>query len=124
MLKIQEIGNGKMRINRGDIFLVNLNPTRGSEQSGVRPCLIIQNDYGNKYSPLTIIAPLTSKKFIKEFFTNVFIPKENSGLDKDSTILLNQIKSVDKRRIIKKLGFLDVYFMDKVEVALKISLGL
>lgn len=104
--------------------MINLNPTIGSEHRGIRPCLILQNDYGNKYSRLTIIAPLTSKIFTKEFFTNVFISKEDSGLDKDSTVLLNQIKTIDKRRIIKKLGSLDFYYMDKVKTALKISLGL
>ena len=113
-----------VEIKRGEIFLVNLNPTKGSEQGGVRPCLIIQNDYGNKYSPLTIIAPLTSKEFTKEFPTNVFLLKKDSKLEKDSTVLLNQIKTIDKRRIIKKLSSLDMFLMNKVDMALKISLKL
>lgn len=111
-------------IKRGELVLVNLEPVKGSEQGGVRPCLVIQNDYGNKHSPLTIIAPLTSKIFTMEFPTNVFVSKENSGLDKDSTILLNQIKTIDKRRIIKKIGSLDIYLMNKVELAIKVCLGL
>lgn len=111
-------------IKRGDIVLVNLEPVKGSEQRGIRPCLIIQNDHGNRHSPLTIIAPLTAKKFTKEFPTNVFVSKEDSVLEKDSTILLNQIKTIDKSRIIKKAGSLDLYLMNKVDRALRISLGL
>jgi len=111
-------------IKRGDIILVNLEPVKGSEQGGVRPCLIIQNDKGNKYSPLTIIAPLTSKKFTKEFPTNVSVVREDSRLDKDSTILLNQIKTIDKSRIIKKISSLNSFLMNKVDLAIKISLAL
>ncbi len=113
-----------VEIKRGSIFLINLEPVKGSEQGGIRPCLIIQNDYGNKYSPLTIIAPLTSKKFSKEFPTNVFVSKEDSSLDKDSTILLNQIRTIDKSRLLKKTSSLDSYIMRKVDKALKISLAL
>ena len=111
-------------IKRGDIILVDLEPVKGSEQGGIRPCLIIQNDKGNKYSPLTIIAPLTSKDFTKEFPTNVFVSREESGLDKDSTILLNQIKTIDKSRIMKKISSLNSFLMNKVDLAIKISLGL
>ncbi len=111
-------------IQRGGIILVNLEPISGSEQGGVRPCLIIQNNYGNEYSPLTIIAPLTSKEFSKKFPTNVFLRKEDSKLDKNSTILLNQIRSIDKSRIIKKIYTLDYEIMEKVDLAIKISLGL
>jgi len=118
------IGNGKMLVKRGEIFLVNLEPIKGSEQGGTRPCLIIQNDFGNRYSPLTIIAPLTSKRFSKEFSTNVFITKQDSGLDKDSTVLLNQIKTIDKSRLIKNVGSIDFSIMNKVDLAIKISIGL
>ena len=86
--------------------------------------MIIQNDLGNKFSPLTIIAPLTSKKFTREFPTNVFVLKQDSKLDKDSTILLNQIRTIDKRRIIKKISTLNDFIMNKVDLAIKISLGL
>jgi len=113
-----------MLVKRGEIFLVNLEPIKGSEQGGTRPCLIIQNDFGNRYSPLTIIAPLTSKRFSKEFSTNVFITKQDSGLDKDSTVLLNQIKTIDKSRLIKNVGSIDFSIMNKVDLAIKISIGL
>lgn len=113
-----------MIIKRGEIFLINLESIRGSEQGGIRPCLIIQNNQGNLYSPLTIIAPITSKTFTKEYPTNVFISKENSKLEKDSTILLNQIRTIDKQRIIKKVGSLDFFTIKKVDIALKISLAI
>ena len=113
-----------VELKRGDIILVNLNPIRGSEQGGIRPCLIVQNDKGNLYSPLTIIAPLTSKEFTKEFSTNVLIHKKDSGLNKDSTVLLNQIKTIDKTRITKKISSLNPFLMYKVNIALKISLEL
>lgn len=113
-----------MEIKRGDIVLVNFEPVKGSEQGGIRPSLIIQNDIFNRYSPTTIVAPMTSKLFKKEYPTNVFVPKEDSGLDKDSTILLNQIKTIDKSRIIKKVGSLDFFLMNQVDMAVKVSLSL
>jgi mRNA interferase MazF len=113
-----------VEIKRGDIILVNLEPVKGSEQGGIRPCLVIQNDNGNKYSPLTIIAPLTSKEFTREFPTNVFITKQDSKLDKNSTILLNQIKTIDKLRLIRKISSLEHSIMKKVDMAIKISLAL
>lgn len=113
-----------MIIKKGDIFLANLEPTRGSEQGGIRPVLIIQNDISNKYSPVTIISAITSKTFDKEYPTNMFISKEDSKLDKDSTIMLNQIRTIDKKRIIKKLGSLDNFLMNKIDLAIKISLAL
>ena len=113
-----------IEIKRGDIVLANLEPVTGSEQGGIRPCLIIQNDNGNRYSPVTITAAITSKIFDKEFTTNLFMSKEDSGLEKDSNVLLNQIRTIDKKRIIKKLGALDSFSMNKMDMALKISLGL
>ena len=112
------------QIRRGDIVLVNLEPIKGREQGGIRPCLIIQNNIHNQYSPVVIIAAITSKKFTKEFPTNVVISKQESKLDKNSTILLNQIRTLDKRRIVKKLSCLDNEIMKKVNLALKISLEL
>jgi len=112
-----------VKIKRGDIFLINLEPVKGSEQGGIRPCLIIQNNYGNKYSPLTIIAPITSKHFTKEFPTNVFLEKKESKLNRDSTILLNQIRTIDKKRLIKKISSLNEHLIRSVDLALKISLG-
>jgi len=113
-----------MRIKRGEIVLVNLEPVIGSEQGRIRPVLVIQNDISNEFSPTTIIAPITSKVYKKEYPTNVFIPKQNSKLDKDSTILLNQIRTIDKFRIIKKISNLNNFIMKKVDLAIKVSLGL
>lgn len=110
-------------IKRGEIFFANLEPVKGSEQGGIRPVLIIQNDVGNEYSTTTIIAPLTSTIMKKEYPTNVFLPS-SSFLKKDSTILLNQIRTIDSKRLIKKIGFLDNITMNLVDKALKISLGL
>src|SRR3989338_5271279 len=111
------IGNGnKMIIKRGDIFLANLEPIKGSEQGGIRPVLIIQNDISNKNSPVTIIAAITSKIFEKEYPTNVFVSKEDSKLDKDSTVLLNQIRTIDSSRLMKKIGLLDNFTMNQVDM--------
>jgi len=112
------------RLFRGDIFLINFEPSFGSEQGRIRPALIIQNDILNKFSPLTIVAPITSKIYSKEYPTNVFISKQDSKLDKDSTVLLNQIRTIDKSRVIKIISSLDTHLMNKVNLALKISLGL
>ena len=111
-------------IKRGDILLVNFEPVKGSEQGRIRPAVIIQNDVLNKYSPLTIVAPLTSKVYDKEYLTSVFVKREDSGLNCDSNILLNQIRAIDKRRIIKKISSLDLFLMRRVDLAIKISLGL
>ena|SRR3989344_1423833 len=113
-----------VEVKRGEIFLVNLNSTIGSEQGKIRPVLIIQNNVSNKYSPTTIIAPITSKLYSKEYPTNVEISKEESNLEKDSTILLNQIRTVDKSRVIKKLSGLPIEVMQKVNKAIKVSLEL
>ena len=113
-----------MDIKRGDIVLANLEPVKGSEQGGVRPVLVIQNNEGNKFSPTTIISPITSKEFTKEFPTNVMISKEESRLNKDSTIMLNQIRTIDKSRIIRKISLLDNFTMNKVDRAIKISLAI
>jgi len=112
------------RVIRGEIVVANLEPVKGSEQGGIRPVLIIQNDIGNKYSTTTIIAPITSSIMKQEYPTNVLIKKEESKLNKDSTILLNQIKTIDKSRIIKKISLIDNFTMNKVDRAIKISLGI
>jgi len=111
-------------ITRGDICLVNLNPVKGSEQGKVRPALIIQNDISNKYGPTTIIAPITSKVYSKKYPTNVNLLKKDSKLNKDSTVLLNQIRTIDNLRIIKKLSSVDKVIMKEVDIAIKISLDL
>ena len=113
-----------MKIKRGDIVLANLNPVSGSEQGGVRPVVVIQNDIYNLYSPVTIIAPITSKIFSKEYPTNVFLSKQVSKLKKDSTIVFNQIRTIDKRRLKKKICSLNQETMKKIDFAIKVSLGL
>ena len=113
-----------VKIRRGEIFLANLEPTKGSEQGRTRPVLIIQNDIGNEYSTTTIIAPITSTVMKKEYPTNVLVKKEDSKLSRDSTILLNQIKAIDNSRLIKKIGSLDNFIMNKVDRAIKVSLAL
>ena len=113
-----------MNLEKGDIFLANLEPIKGREQGGIRPALIIQNNISNKVSPVTIIAAVTSEIFEKDFPTNVFITKKDSGLDRDSTILLNQIRTIDKSRLIKKIGELDNFLINQVDMALKVSLAI
>ena len=113
-----------MDIKRGDIVLVGLDPVVGSEEGKIRPALVIQNDLGNKYSPTIIVAPITSKIFNKEFPTNVLIEENASGLEKESTILLNQIRTIDKSRIIKKISKANEVIIKKVDLAIKVSLGL
>jgi len=113
-----------MLIKRGDLFWVNLDPTRGSEQAGRRPVLVIQNDIGNEVAPTTIIAPLTTKSFSKEYPTNVHLPSGIGGLKSNSTILLSQIRTIDKSRLQKKIGHLSETYLEKVNRAIKISLGL
>ena len=113
-----------MEIYRGDVLIVDFEPKRGSEQGGIRPALVIQNNSGNKFSPLMIVAPITAKSYEKEYPTNVSLSAKESGLKKDSTILLNQIKTIDKRRVGKKIKKLDSSIMKKVDIAIKVSLGL
>lgn len=113
-----------IKIKKGGIVLVNLDPVVGSEQGKIRPAVVIQNDTGNEYSPTTIIAPITSKIFSKEFPTNVNLLSKDSKLKQDSTILLNQIRTVDKSRIAKKISSLDGGIMSKVDLAIKVSLGI
>lgn len=113
-----------MSIKRGDLFWVDLNSTRGSEQAGRRPVLVIQNDVGNQAAPTTIVAPLTTKSFSKEYPTNVNFPKSISGLKSNSTVLLSQIRTIDKVRLEKKIGHLPESYLLRVDKAIKISLGL
>lgn len=113
-----------MNIKRGDIVLTNLEPTKGSEQGKTRPCLVIQNDLGNRVSPTTIIAAITSKTE-KEYPFMVYVQEGEGNLPKDSTILCNQIRTVSiLHRIIKKIGTLKPSTMRKVDTALKASLEL
>ena len=109
---------------RGDVFLVNFDPTIGSEIKKTRPALILQNDIANHYSPVTIVAAITSREGDKLYPTEVVVNAQAGGLAKDSIILLNQLRTIDKERLIKKLGMIDVDMMRKVDTALLVSLGL
>lgn len=111
-------------IMRGDIYYANLNPVIGSEQGGVRPVLIIQNNIGNKYSPTTIIAAITSKIKKAKLPTHVELSAEQFNLEKDSVILLEQLRTIDKRRLKEKIAHLDDEIMNEVDQAIMISLGL
>jgi len=112
-------------LKRGDVILVDLDPARESEKKKTRPCLIIQNDTGNKFSPLVIIAVITSQKEIdKKYPTDVWIEKGEGGLDVPSIVQCDQIRTIDKNRIIEKFGYLDASRMVEVDKALKISLDL
>ena len=109
---------------RGDIYLVEFDPTRGHEIRKTRPALIIQNDIGNQYSPITIVAAITSKFDTPPRPTDVIIEQAQSGLMQKSAALLNQIRSVDRERLVRRLGRLDPAAMQRVDHALTISLGL
>ena len=112
------------QIKRGDIWLANLDPTIGHEIKKSRLAIIIQNDIGNKYSPITIIAPITSQDLDKIYPIEVLLNAKKSGLEKESKALLNQIRAIDKQRLIKKLGKVDEETIIKIDDAIKISLGL
>lgn len=110
-------------IRRGDIFLVDLEPVRGSEQGKVRPALVVQNDVGNQYSPTVIVAAITSVTH-PQFNVNVLIKAPEGGLKNDSLILLNQIRTVDRSRLGRYWGRVSAQTMAQVDDAIKISLGL
>lgn len=109
---------------RGDVWLANLDPVVGSETGKTRPVLIIQNDVANEYSPVVIVATLTTAVGAKEYPTEVRVRSPEGGLRKDSVILLNQIRTLDKRRLIERWGRLEPETMRRVDEAIKISLGL
>jgi mRNA interferase MazF len=111
-------------VRRGDLFFANLNPVIGSEQGGLRPVLILQNNIGNTYSPTTIVAAVTSKIKRAKLPTHVEIKKDFSQLDRNSVILCEQLRTIDKRRLSEKIGELNEEMMVKVDEALKISVGL
>ena len=114
----------KMNIKRGDIFYADLSPVVGSEQGGLRPVLIVQNDVGNRYSPTVIAAAITSKMSKTKLPTHIDLPKIDAGLAKDSIILLEQIRTIDKRRLKEKMGHLDEDTMSSVNNAIQVSFGL
>ena len=110
-------------IKRGELFYANLSPVVGSEQGGVRPVLIVQNDIGNKYSPTVIVAAITSRINKAKIPTHIELSASTYGLEKDSVILHEQIRTLDKSRLEKKIGVLDYKTMQNVNQALLISLG-
>lgn len=111
-------------IRRGEIYFASLNPVIGSEQGGLRPVLIVQNDVGNTYSPTTIVAAITSRMKRAKLPTHVEIKRGESALERDSVILLEQIRTIDKRRLQERIAMLDEASMERVKTALAISLGL
>lgn len=113
-----------MTVKRGDIYYADLSPVIGSEQGGVRPVLIIQNDIGNKYSPTVIAAAITSQKDKTKLPTHIQVNAAGCGLAKDSIVLLEQVRTIDKQRLKEKMGTLDVLSMDRVNKALTVSFGL
>ena len=116
--------NTNLEIKRGYLYYADLSPVVGSEQGGIRPVLIIQNDIGNKYSPTVIVAAITSQINKAKLPTHIEISANEYGLNKDSVILLEQIRTIDKKRLREKIGCLDKNMMLKVNNSLQISLGL
>ncbi|WP_099204355.1 type II toxin-antitoxin system PemK/MazF family toxin [Scatolibacter rhodanostii] len=113
-----------MNIKRGDIYYADLSPVVGSEQGGVRPVLIVQNDVGNKFSPTVIAAAITSQRDKTNLPTHIEINAGNTGLMKDSVVLLEQVRTIDKHRLKEKMGSLDDGAMNKVNQAISVSFGL
>ena len=113
-----------MVVKRGDIFYADLSPVVGSEQGGVRPVLVVQNDVGNKFSPTVIISAITSQINKAKLPTHIEITADEYGLAKDSVILLEQIRTIDKKRLKERIGRLDDELMQMVDDALTVSFGL
>lgn len=113
-----------MNIRRGDIYYADLSPVVGSEQGGIRPVLIVQNDVGNRFSPTVIAAAITSQKDKARLPTHIQVDSVGSGLVKDSIVLLEQIRTIDKKRLKEHMGRLDDFSMKRVNQALQVSFGL
>lgn len=113
-----------MTVKRGDIYYADLSPVVGSEQGGIRPVLIVQNDVGNKFSPTVIAAAITSQRYKTNLPTHIKVNADGCGLQKDSIVLLEQVRTLDKKRLKEKMGALDFTDMDRVNRALSVSLGI
>lgn len=113
-----------MHVRRGEIYYADLSPVVGSEQGGVRPVLIVQNDIGNRYSPTVIAAAITSQTGKTRLPTHISINADKCGLSKDSIVLLEQVRTLDKKRLKERMGNLDEVSMQKINQALTISFGL
>ena len=111
-------------VKRGDIYYADLSPVVGSEQGGMRPVLIVQNDVGNRYSPTVIAAAITSQQNKAKLPTHIEIDADTCGLSKKSVVLLEQIRTLDKRRLREKMGCLDLPVMQQVDDAIAVSFGL
>lgn len=111
-------------VKRGEIYYADLSPVVGSEQGGMRPVLIVQNDVGNRYSPTVIAAAITSQQNKARLPTHIEIPAKDVGLSRDSVILLEQIRTLDKRRLKEKMGALDGHLMQQVDDAIIVSFGI
>lgn len=113
-----------MNVKRGEIYYADLSPVVGSEQGGIRPVLIVQNDVGNKYSPTVIAAAITSQKYKTGLPTHIRVNADGCGLAKDSIVLLEQVRTIDKRRLKEKMGNLGESDMGRIDRALSVSFGL
>ena len=113
-----------MEIKRGDIFYADLSPVVGSEQGGVRPVVIVQNDIGNKHSPTVIAAAITSQEMKTNLPTHISLVSGGNGLPKNSTVLLEQVRTIDKKRLKEKRGTVGIDVMQKINHALSVSFGL
>ena len=113
-----------MEVHRGEVFYADLSPVVGSEQGGIRPVLIIQNEIGNRHSPTVIAAAITSRQDKNRLPTHINVRADRCGLAKDSIILTEQIRTLDKRRLREKMGRLDDGVMRQVDAAIAVSLGL
>ena len=113
-----------MNIKRGEIYYADLSPVVGSEQGGIRPVLIVQNDIGNRYSPTVIAAAITSQRDKTKLPTHISVEASDCGLAKDSIVLLEQVRTIDKQRLKERMGSLDVASMGQVDKALSVSFGL
>lgn len=111
-------------VKRGDIFYADLSPVVGSEQGGTRPVLIVQNDTGNKHSPTVIAAAITSQTNKAKLPTHIELSGKSVGLTKDSVVLLEQIRTIDKRRLREHMGHVDEGMMNRVDNAIAVSFGL
>lgn len=110
-------------VKRGELYYADLSPVIGSEQGGVRPVLVLQNDVGNKYSPTVIVAAITSQINKAKLPTHIELDAQTYGLPKDSVVLLEQIRTIDKRRLQERIGSLNALVMSEVNNAMLISLG-
>ena len=113
-----------MNVRRGDIFFADLSPVVGSEQGGLRPVLIVQNDVGNRHSPTVIAAAITSRTSKTRLPTHIDVRSDVSGLNRDSVVLLEQIRTIDKSRLKERMGHIDEGAMGEINDAIQISFGL